>query len=46
MEWDSIYLMSYMGIFVIGMYVGFFVGIITVGLFKKEFSDTEEEDDE
>ena len=30
-----------MGIFVLGMYVGFFVGIITVSLFKKEFSDDE-----
>jgi hypothetical protein len=31
-----------MGIFVLGMYVGFCIGIITVGLFKKEFG---EEDD-
>ena len=43
MEWDLIYLMSFMGIFVIGMYVGFFIGIITVGLFKKEFLDEEKD---
>jgi hypothetical protein len=30
-----------MGILVIGIYIGFFIGIITVGLFKKEFSDDE-----
>ena len=30
-----------MGIFVLGMYVGFFIGIITVGLFKKEFREEE-----
>jgi len=33
--------MASLGIFVIGMYVGFFVGIITVSLFKKEFSEEE-----
>ena len=33
--------MASMGIFVLGMYVGFFIGIITVGLFKKEFRDDE-----
>jgi hypothetical protein len=33
--------MQWMGILVIGMYIGFFIGIITVGLFKKEFSDDE-----
>ena len=30
-----------MGIFVLGMYAGFFLGIITVSLFKKEFSEEE-----
>ena len=33
--------MAWMGIFVLGMYAGFFIGIITVGLFKKEFIDDE-----
>jgi len=33
--------MAWMGIFVLGMYVGFFIGIITVGLFRKEFSEEE-----
>jgi len=27
---------------VIGMYIGFFIGIITVGLFKKEFREEDE----
>jgi len=30
-----------MAILVIGMYLGFFIGIITLGLFKKEFSEDE-----
>jgi len=33
--------MAWMGIFVLGMYVGFFIGIITVGLFRKEFREEE-----
>jgi len=31
--------MAWMGIFVVGMYVGFFVGIIVVSLFRKDLSD-------
>jgi hypothetical protein len=33
--------MHCIGILVIGMYIGFFIGVITVGLFKKELSDEE-----
>jgi len=31
--------MHWMAYIVIGMYIGFFLGIITVGLFRKEFED-------
>tara|TARA_R110002051_G_scaffold160399_1_gene232012 strand:- start:193 stop:294 length:102 start_codon:yes stop_codon:yes gene_type:complete len=33
--------MAWMGIFVLGMYAGFFLGIITVSLFRKEFREEE-----
>ena len=37
--------MHFMAYIVIGMYIGFFIGIITVGLFKKEFGEEVEKDD-
>ena len=37
--------MHFMVYIVIGMYIGFFIGIITVGLFKKEFGGEMERDD-
>ena len=33
--------MHWMAILVIGMWIGFFIGIFTIGLFKKEFSEEE-----
>ena len=36
--------MHFMAYIVIGMYIGFFIGVITVGLFKKEFSELNNED--
>ena len=37
--------MQWIIILIIGMYIGFFIGIITVGLFKKEFGEEVEKDD-
>ena len=34
--------MYWMAYIVIGMYIGFFIGIITVGLFRKEFREEDE----
>jgi uncharacterized membrane-anchored protein YhcB (DUF1043 family) len=33
--------MHWIAILVIGMYIGFVIGIFTVGAFRKEFSDDE-----
>ena len=33
--------MHWMAILVIGMWIGFFIGFLTAGIFKKEFSDKE-----
>jgi len=33
--------MHWIAYIVIGMYIGFFIGIITVGLFRKEFIEEE-----
>tara|TARA_Y100000310_G_scaffold136433_1_gene135303 strand:- start:2834 stop:2950 length:117 start_codon:yes stop_codon:yes gene_type:complete len=30
---------------VLGMYIGFFLGIITIGLFRKELAEDREKDD-
>jgi|TARA_Y100000310_G_scaffold335481_1_gene417655 hypothetical protein len=33
--------MQWIGILVVGMYLGFCLGVVTVWLFKKEFSEDE-----
>ena len=38
--------MHWMAYIVIGMYIGFFIGIITVGLFNKEEKEWEREKDD
>ena len=38
--------MSFLAYILIGLYIGFFLGIITVGLFKKEINEWESERDD